>query len=171
MRGTQSSVLDGPAFLSPSLFHPRAVARDMKRGSKSDPELEKRVLNFLLPLFLLAVRSLPNFTTHCGHFVSWPGHKPCHFRTTGPRKDMHVMSSSTLVTIFFKLKNQAILSNVSSDHRTEYLKWSLSPEIWAIWLLSCYSTHWLSLHRGLEMPPAVNQALGLRRESRKRTNV
>lgn len=116
MRGTQSSVLDGPAFLSPSLiFYPRAGARDMKEGL-SGSRAGERVLNFLLlPLFLLALRSLPIFTTHCGHFVSWPGHRPCRFRTTGPRKDMHALSPSTPVTIFFKLKNQAILSNASSD--------------------------------------------------------
>lgn len=69
----------------------------------------------------------------------------------------------------FQTENQARLSNASADHRIEYLKFSLSPEIWAIWLLSCYSTHWLPLHtQAWRCPPAVSQALGLRNEEEKR---
>lgn len=43
VRGTQSSVLDRPAFLSPSLIHPRAGTRYMKKGPTLDPRAgEKR---------------------------------------------------------------------------------------------------------------------------------
>ena len=43
VRGAQSSVLDRPAFLSPSLVHPRAGTRYMKKGPMLDPRAgEKR---------------------------------------------------------------------------------------------------------------------------------